>query len=154
MLRPLNVLKPFIYNEISVSQAHGISLAVSGTMSDQMIWKSLKNGLHRKCPHCGAGALLDGWMTVRDRCPACGLVYERSAGDTWAFWIIGDRIPIAIAVAAVYFGVGPRSWIEGALAIGAVATALIATIPHRVGLVVALDYLSRRWWPDPNDAMP
>jgi len=123
-------------------------------MSDPMIWKSLKNGLHRKCPHCGAGALLDGWMTVRDRCPACGLVYERSAGDTWAFWIIGDRIPIAIAIAAVYFGVGPRSWFEGFLAIGVVAMALIATIPHRVGLVVALDYLSRRWWPDSNDALP
>lgn len=123
-------------------------------MSDSLIWKSLKNGLHRRCPHCGAGALLDGWMTVRDRCPACGLVYERSAGDTWAFWIIGDRIPIAIAIAGVYFGVGPRSWVEGALAIGVVAAALIVTIPHRVGLVVALDYLSRRWWPDPNDALP
>jgi uncharacterized protein (DUF983 family) len=123
-------------------------------MSDQLIWKSLKNGLHRKCPHCGAGPLLDGWMTVRDRCPRCGLVYERSAGDTWAFWIIGDRIPIALAIAAVYFGVGPRSWIEGALLIGIVAMALIATIPQRMGLVVALDYLSRRWWPDPNDAMP
>ena len=148
------MVKSFIYNEIATAQADGISLALSSTMADQMIWKSLKNGLHRRCPHCGAGALLDGWMTVRDRCAACGLVYERSAGDTWAFWIIGDRIPIAIAIAAVYFGVGPRSWSEGALAIGVVAAALIATIPQRVGLVVALDYLSRRWWPDPNDALP
>ena len=148
------MVKSFIYNEIATAQADGICLALSSTMADQMIWKSLKNGLHRRCPHCGAGALLDGWMTVRDRCPACGLVYERSAGDTWAFWIIGDRIPIAIAIAAVYFGVGPRSWGEGALAIGVVAAALIATIPQRVGLVVALDYLSRRWWPDPNDALP
>jgi uncharacterized protein (DUF983 family) len=117
-------------------------------------WQSLNNGLHRKCPHCGVGPLFDGWMTVRDRCPHCGLVYERGAGDTWAFWIIGDRIPIAIAVVAVYFGLGPHSWIQGAWFLGACATVLIATIPHRMGLVVALDYLSRRYWPDPNDALP
>jgi uncharacterized protein (DUF983 family) len=93
-------------------------------------------------------------MTIRDRCPECGLDYERSAGDTWAFWIIADRIPIAIAIAAVYFGVGPHSWTQGALVIGVVTIALIATIPQRLGLVVALDYLSRRFWPDPNDTLP
>jgi uncharacterized protein (DUF983 family) len=91
-------------------------------------------------------------MTVRPRCSQCGLVYERSAGDTWAFWIITDRIPIAIAIAAVYFGVGPRSWVQGALVIAAVAAALIATIPQRIGLVVALDYLARRLWPDEERA--
>jgi uncharacterized protein (DUF983 family) len=125
-------------------------------MSDTSIspWTSVKNGLRRTCPNCGSGPLLDGWMTIRHHCPACGLVYERSAGDTWAFWIIGDRIPIAIAIAAVYFGFGPRSWIQGAVVIGAVAIVLIATIPQRLGLVTALDYLSRRRWPDPNDALP
>lgn len=123
-------------------------------MSDGIFWKSVKRGFRRTCPHCGAGPLFDGWMTTRDQCPACGLVYERSAGDTWAFWIIGDRIPIAIAIAAVYFGVGPRSWIQGAMVIGAVLAVLVATIPQRMGLVIALDYLSRRWWPDPNDPLP
>jgi uncharacterized protein (DUF983 family) len=123
-------------------------------MSGELLWKSLKRGIRRKCPHCGRGPLFSGWMTTRDRCPSCGLVYERSAGDTWAFWIIGDRIPIAIAIAAVYFGVGPRSWIEGAILIGAVVAMLVATIPQRMGLVIALDYLTRRWWPDPNDALP
>jgi uncharacterized protein (DUF983 family) len=93
-------------------------------------------------------------MTIRERCQECGLVYERSAGDTWAFWIIGDRIPIAIAIAAVYFGVGPHSWIQGASVIGVVTIGLIATIPQRLGLVIALDYLSRRIWPDPNDTLP
>lgn len=117
-------------------------------------WQAIKNGLSRKCPHCGQGPLLDGWSTVRDRCPSCGLVYERSAGDTWAFWIIGDRIPIAVAIALVYFGLGPRSWWQGGAFIGACVIVLIATIPQRMGLVTALDYLSRRWWPDPDDVLP
>ena len=121
-------------------------------MTDGIIRKALTNGLHRRCPRCGIGPVLEGFMTVRSHCPQCGLVYERSAGDTWAFWIIADRIPVAVAIAAVYLGVGPRSWIEGGVLIGAVVAALIATIPQRIGFVIALDYLSRRWWPDEEQA--
>ena len=98
--------------------------------------------------------MLDGWLATRDRCPACGLVFQRNPGDTWAFWIIGDRVPIAIAIVAIYFGLRPRSWIEGIVFFGALAALLVATIPHRMGLVVALHYLTRVYWPDPDDAIP
>src|SRR5262245_2229467 len=110
-------------------------------------WKALTNGLRRRCPHCGEGALLEGWLTLRARCPACGMVYERSPGDAWAFWIIGDRIPVFVAIAAVYFGVAPRSWGQGVLFIAAIVLVLVVTIPQRLGVVTALDYLSRRYWP-------
>ena len=125
-------------------------------MTDQCTpaWKALQYGIRRVCPHCGRGPMLDGWLSPRDRCPACGLVYQRNPGDTWAFWIIGDRIPMAIAIATVYFGFGPRSWIQGAFFSGAVAAVLIATIPQRMGLVLALHYLSRRYWPDLDDPIP
>jgi len=141
-----------MHNEINARFAPGTSLAVRHGMGQGIIWTSIKNGLHRRCPQCGVGPLFSGWMTLRDRCPRCGLVYEPGAGDTWAFWIVADRIPIAIAIVAVYFGLGPRSWTQGALVIGAVAMVLIATIPQRIGLVTALDYLSRRWWPDEERA--
>jgi len=113
---------------------------------------ALKNGLRRRCPQCGQGALLEGWMTVRDGCPTCGLVYERNAGDTWAFWIVGDRIPLAIAIVIVYFGFGPRSWVTGSAFLVAFALIMLATIPQRLGIVLALDYLTRRWWPDADNA--
>jgi hypothetical protein len=81
-------------------------------------------------------------------------VYERNPGDTWAFWIIGNRVPLFAAIAAVYFGVGPQSWREGFVIIAAFAALLVITLPQRLGLVTALDYLSRRYWPDPADAIP
>jgi uncharacterized protein (DUF983 family) len=114
----------------------------------------LARGLRRTCPHCGSGRMLDGWLATLDRCPNCGLVYQRNAGDTWAFWIIGDRIPVAIGIAAIYLGFKPHTWIEATLFFGALGVLLIATIPHRMGLVVALHYLTRRYWPDPDDAVP
>lgn len=118
------------------------------------VWSTLKNGLRRKCPHCGQGSLLKGWVTVRHECPVCGLVYERGAGDTWAFWIIGDRIPIGAAIAVLYLGFRPQTWLQTVVFGGALAAALIGTIPHRRGFVIGLDYLSRRWWPDPADVLP
>jgi uncharacterized protein (DUF983 family) len=117
-------------------------------------WIALKNGLRKTCPHCGLGPMLDGWLSCRDRCPECGLVYQRNPGDTWGFWIIGDRIPVAIAIAAVYFGLGPHTWIQGASFFGVMAILMIVTVPQRLGFVVALHYLSRRYWPDPDDPIP
>ena len=117
-------------------------------------WHALTNGLHRKCPHCGLGPVLEGWLTARDRCPSCGLVFQPNPGDIWAFWIIGDRIPVAFAIGAVYFGLGPRTWLQGAVFLALVAILLILTIPQRLGFVIALDYLSRRYWPEPTDTMP
>jgi len=117
-------------------------------------WAALKNGFHRRCPHCGRGSVLKGWLEMRERCPVCGLAYEQHAGDTWGFWIIGDRIPVAIAIAAVYFGLRPHTWLQAALFLGLVARPLVATIPQRMGLVVALHYLTRRYWPDEDDFIP
>ncbi len=81
-------------------------------------------------------------------------MYERNPGDTWAFWIIGNRVPLFVAIAAVYLGVGPQSWLQGLSIIAAFAVALIVTLPQRLGIVTALDYLSRRYWPDPADVIP
>ena len=44
-----------------------------------------------------------------DRCSECGLVYQRNHGDTWLFWIIGDRIPIGLGIVALYFGFRPKT---------------------------------------------
>lgn len=93
-------------------------------------------------------------MSVRHECPVCGLVYERNAGDTWAFWVVADRIPIAVAIAAIYCGFRPQSWAQGAMFFAVLAMSVVGTIPERLGFVIALDYLSRRYWPDPADLIP
>jgi uncharacterized protein (DUF983 family) len=143
-------------NEKGSLEGAGISLAIEAGMCITVPrpWDALKNGFRRRCPHCGRGAMLEGWLTTRNRCPVCGLVYQRNPGDTWAFWVIADRIPIAIAIAAVYFGLGPHTWTQGAFFFCGIAMLLIATIPHRMGFVIALHYLSRRYWPDPDDPIP
>ncbi len=115
---------------------------------------ALGRGLRKRCPHCGRGHLFSrGWSHV-DACSYCGLVYERNPGDTWAFTVIGDRIPIAAIIAIIYVGLGAA---HRALALGLIAglaVLVVWTAPNRWGVGIALHYLSRVIWPDPGDPVP
>ncbi len=40
----------------------------------------LGRGLVRRCPNCGQGHLFRQWLKMNDRCPQCGLYFEREEG--------------------------------------------------------------------------
>jgi hypothetical protein len=40
----------------------------------------LLRGLARRCPWCGRGGLFHGWFRMVERCPRCGLAFEREEG--------------------------------------------------------------------------
>ena len=75
-----------------------IRIARRVTINRHLVSRALRRGLRRRCPHCGLGPLFTGWAHHIERCPACGLVYERNPGDTWAFTILGDRLPVAAII--------------------------------------------------------
>jgi len=70
----------------------------------RLITTALRRGLRKRCPHCGEGPLFSAWSHL-DHCSVCGLVFVRNPGDTWAFTIIGDRLPVGLMIVLVYFGV-------------------------------------------------
>ncbi len=111
-------------------------------------------GWSRRCPHCGQGPLFARWGQHLPACDRCGLVYERNAGDTWAFTIIGDRLPIMVIIAGLYFGVARAHPVLGFSLILAAAVVIVWTAPRRWGVGIALHYLSRAYFPDPDDPIP
>ena len=124
-------------------------------VSRELVLRALRRGLCKRCPHCGEGPLFEGWSHHLERCPVCGLVYERNPGDTWAFTVIGDRLPIAAIIVLIYFGFGRSHHLLGIVAILAlgVRAGLDRAEPlgrrHRAALPVA-----RVIWPDPDDPVP
>lgn len=42
--------------------------------------RALFRGLTRRCPACGQGKLFRRWFSIAERCPRCGLVFEREEG--------------------------------------------------------------------------
>jgi uncharacterized protein (DUF983 family) len=123
-------------------------------MARTSVRTAIRRGWSKRCPHCGRGALFAGWGRHLPACDYCGLVYERNSGDTWAFTIIGDRIPIAALVAIIYFGVARRHFALGIAVILAACVVIIWTAPRRWGVGIALHYLSRVYFPDVNDPVP
>ncbi len=109
----------------------------------------------RRCPHCGQGPVFVRWMTMHDTCSVCGLRYLRNQGDTWLYWIVMDRIPLAVGlILFVFFGVNALTWQSGLLFFGSLAIPLVIAMPQRQGLAIAMNYLSRVYFPDPSDTFP
>lgn len=84
----------------------------------------------------------------------CGLVYERNPGDTWAYTVFGDRIPVALLIALVYFGIFRGHRALGVACFVAVFVLFLWTSPRRWGVGIALHYLTRVYWPDDADPVP
>ena len=120
----------------------------------KLIGTALSRGLRRRCPHCGEGRLFSGWSRHLQKCSICGLVYERNPGDTWAFTVIGDRLPIGAIMVLIYFGVVRSHPVLGFTMLVVLTVLVVLTAPNRWGAGIALHYVSRVYWPDPADPVP
>ena len=103
----------------------------------------LARGLRQRCPACGKGPLFSRWMRVAERCRDCGERIAPRAGDTWGFWVLGDRLFVVIPVVLLYLGIRPPTVAWRIAVLAAIIVPLILTMPHRMGVCVGLDYLTR-----------
>ena len=124
------------------------------SISRAEFWKAIRRGWSKRCPHCGQGPLFISWNKPHRHCPACGFLYERDYGDVWWVWIVTDRIPIGIGIVFLFFGFRVSSFWMGLVFFGSLALPLLVTIPRRYGLAIAITYLIRKRWPDPEDNFP
>ncbi len=53
-------------------------------------------GVLKKCGRCGAGHLFDSWFEQKERCPGCGLKFEREPGFFVGAYLINFSIVIIL----------------------------------------------------------
>ncbi len=41
------------------------------TQKERALWPALRRGFRRKCPNCGSGPMMNGYLKVRDTCTVC-----------------------------------------------------------------------------------
>lgn len=75
---------------------------------------TLSTGIRCRCPRCGEGPLLKGYLTIREGCPVCGLDYGfAEPADGPAFFVMsGVGVVGMILFMAFEFTVHPPVWVH------------------------------------------
>ena len=50
---------------------------------DRPFWPSVLRGWKGRCPSCGQGPMLRGYLKVRDTCPVCGEAMHHHRAEHW-----------------------------------------------------------------------
>ncbi len=104
----------------------------------------LFTGIVGRCPRCGKTSMFDGFLTLRSRCPACGLdLSHADTGDGPAFFasFLGGFLLLGVGV-WLEVRYDPPAWVYAiVLVVGAVfITGLIRPLK---GLLTALQYANK-----------
>lgn len=103
----------------------------------------LRRGWSKRCPRCGRGRIFRRWFTTNESCSECGLQFQPAPGDTWGFWVIGDRIFVAFPMVILYLGFTPQDYLYRILFLLTIIAIFVLTMPVRLSICIGLDYLSR-----------
>ena len=123
-------------------------------IDDRPLSPAVLRGLRCKCPACGEGAMMQGFLTVAPNCPSCGedLSHQRADdGPAYLTMLVTLKVVTPLMVSAMFV------WdMHPAVLFGLFATLLVALslflLPRFKGMIVAIQW-SRRMhgFEDRND---
>lgn len=108
-------------------------------------WLAVRRGLALRCPACGKGKLLAGYLKPADQCSSCGEDFSHIRADDGPAWatilLIGHLVsPAFFVFATTDAETGFRAFLFIA---AAVIGATLLILPRMKGLFVALIWASR-----------
>jgi uncharacterized protein (DUF983 family) len=115
------------------------------TAEDRPVRPAMLRGWRRRCPNCGAGPLLRGYLSVRETCPVCGEeLYHHRADDGPAYLtilIVGHLMAPAILWAFIEFRPDPLI-LASIFSVGTVALSLYL-LPRLKGVLIGIQWARR-----------
>ncbi|QCO56359.1 DUF983 domain-containing protein [Pseudorhodobacter turbinis] len=112
---------------------------------DRPVGQALRRGWRCRCPNCGKGAMLQGYLTVRDSCPSCHEELSHHRADDGPAYltilIVGHLLAPLILWAFVTYRPEPLV-LASIFSLGTVALSLFL-LPRMKCMVVAMQW-SRR----------
>jgi uncharacterized protein (DUF983 family) len=135
--------------------------AAAPVSDDRPVGQSVLRGWRRRCPNCGAGPLLRGYLTLRDACPVCGEELHHARADDGPAYltilIVGHLMAPLLLWAFVEFRPDPLT-LASIFSVGTVGLSLFL-LPRLKGAMVGLQWAKRmqgfgRADRHPGDAAP
>ncbi len=112
---------------------------------DRPMRPALLRGWRRRCPNCGAGPLLSGYLSVRDACPVCGEDFHHQRADDGPAYltilIVGHLMAPLILWSFVRFRPDPLI-LASVFSVCTVALSLYL-LPRLKGVLVAIQWARR-----------
>jgi uncharacterized protein (DUF983 family) len=113
--------------------------------AERPTWPALRNGWKGRCPSCGTGPLMRGYLKVRDNCPVCGEdLHHQRADDGPAYLtilIVGHLL--APAIMFVYSTYRPEPMTMAAMFSVACVALSLYLLPRLKGAMVGLQWAKR-----------
>ena len=106
---------------------------------------TLSTRLRCRCPRCGKGPLLKGFLTIRDECPACGLSYAfADPADGPAFFGMSAVGVIGMAAFMAFeFTVHPPIWVHMVVTFPLLIVGCLAVLRPLKGWLVSEQYVHK-----------
>jgi uncharacterized protein (DUF983 family) len=113
--------------------------------AERPVWQSVHRGWRGRCPNCGGGPLMRGYLKVRDACPVCSEeLHHHRADDGPAYLtilIVGHLM--APLMLFVFTRFRPDPLISASVfSVGCVALALFL-LPRLKGVLVGVQWAKR-----------
>ncbi len=111
---------------------------------------TLSTGIRCRCPRCGKGPLLKGFLTVRDSCPACGQSYAfADPADGPAFFVMSLAGVVGMAgFMAFEFIAHPPVWMHFAVTLPVLILMCLGSLRPFKGWMVAEQYVHKAAEPE------
>jgi uncharacterized protein (DUF983 family) len=127
-----------------MTQAQATTTA-STDEDDRPVRPALLRGWRRRCPNCGAGPMMRGYLAVRDACPVCGeALHHQRADDGPAYLtilIVGHLVAPALIFTYSHYDPDP---LFIAVLFSVLTSALsLYLLPRLKGGLVALQWAKR-----------
>ena len=105
----------------------------------------VQTGMKGRCPRCGEGRLFSGFLTVRERCAACGLdfSFEDSGDGPTVFIIMGLGFVVLGAALFVELNYAPSGWLHVVLWPPLILLLGLPALRMTKGVLIALTYRHR-----------
>jgi uncharacterized protein (DUF983 family) len=122
-----------------------ITHAAAADEDDRPMKPAIWRGWCRRCPNCGTGPMLKGYLKVRDTCPVCGEeLFHQRADDGPAYLtilIVGHLMAPLILWAFIEFRPQPIV-LASVFTAGTVLLSLFL-LPRLKGVMVAIQWAKR-----------
>ncbi|MGF1445670.1 MAG: DUF983 domain-containing protein [Pikeienuella sp.] len=112
---------------------------------DRPLAPALARGWRRRCPNCGGGPMMSGYLRVRSACPSCGEELHHHRSDDLPAWltilVVGHVLAFLLVTIETTWR--PALWVHWAIWPALTVGLSLWLLPRIKGCVVAMQWAWR-----------